>query len=55
MAVQGRMGWKRRDDQLELGCRAFGDMLTPCACVGVVDGGVDVAEVDFAHEAVYLG
>ena len=28
---------------------------TPGARVGVVDGGVDVAEVDLAHEAVDLG
>ena len=28
--------------------------LTPSASIGVVDGGVDIAEVDFAHEAVDL-
>lgn len=29
-------------------------VLTPCTCVGVVDGGIDVSEVDFAHEAIDL-
>lgn len=28
--------------------------LTPRGGVGIVDGGVDVAEVDFAHEAIDL-
>lgn len=37
-------GWKERD----------GRERTPCGRVGVVDGGVDVAEIDLAHEAVDL-
>jgi hypothetical protein len=28
--------------------------LTPRRCVGVIDGGVDVAQIDFAHETINL-
>jgi hypothetical protein len=28
--------------------------LTPSRCVGVIDGGVDVAKIDFAHETIDL-
>jgi len=39
------------DDRIQKGFTK----LTPGAGVGVIDGGVDVAEVDLAHEAVDLG
>jgi hypothetical protein len=28
--------------------------LTPCGRVGVINGGVDVAKIDFAHETINL-
>jgi hypothetical protein len=28
--------------------------LTPSRCVGVIDGGVDVTKIDFAHETINL-
>ena len=52
-----RVGWAGMNGTISSSqaVELLGDMLTPCACVGVVDGGVDVAKVYFAHEAVYLG
>ena len=28
---------------------------TPSACIGIINGRIDVAQIDFAHEAIDLG
>ena len=30
------------------------ERLTPSRCVGVIDGGVDITKIDFAHETINL-
>lgn len=49
-----RVGWAKRLFRLCVGGKGVAQRLTPSARVWVVDGGIDVAQVDFAHEAVNL-
>ena len=48
-----RVGWAGGCVRRRKGLRRCGG-LTPCACIGIIDGWVNVAEVHFAHEAINL-
>jgi len=50
VTVEGRVGW-RQDEQDERGKRG---VFTPSACIGVVYSGIDIAQVNLAHEAIDL-
>ena len=45
---------EKKSDELERACLMIGCGLTPGTRVGIIDGGVDVAQIDLAHETVDL-
>ena len=47
-----RVGWAVRREQEHEGLDVRG--LTPCARIGIIDGRVNITEVHFAHETLYL-
>ena len=59
LVALSRLGETGRDASLEVGHHlgrgvAIEGGVGPCGGVGVVNGGVDVAQIDFAHEAIDL-
>jgi len=48
-----RVGLAKDEGGQEMAVEIKGEP-TPSRCVGVVDGGVDVTKIDFAHETINL-